>query len=138
MYEINQNLIGYEDQLSVLIDKINSQKLSNSLILYGNKGIGKCTFVYYFINKYLNSLYKNNNTSNLVYNNSHPNIRLIKKEYDEKVLSPIQDLGFEKKHNPFLRIDELSFLDYLKDENLFTKEDIITRFKLLRVLRDEW
>ncbi len=62
----------------------------------------------------------------------------FKKEYDEKVLSPIQDLGFEKKYNHFLRIDEISFLDYLKDENLFTNEDIITRFKLLRVLRDEW
>ena len=55
-----------------------------------------------------------------------------------EAISYLKDLGFEKKHNPFLRIDELSFLDYLKDENLFTKEDIIKRFKLLRVLRDEW
>ena len=87
----------------------------------------------YFYNNilFLESIYKDSNEI-------AAEVVDFKKESDEKVLSPIQDLGFEKTHNPFLRIDELSFLDYLKDENLFTKEDIITRFKLLRVLRDEW
>tara|TARA_Y100000590_G_scaffold238614_1_gene268423 strand:+ start:3820 stop:4827 length:1008 start_codon:yes stop_codon:yes gene_type:complete len=98
MYEINKNLIGHEDNLSILTNQISSQKLSNSLILYGNKGIGKNTFVYFFINKYLNILFKNKNlnTSNLIYNNSHPNIRIINKEYDEKTKKMKQNITIEQ------------------------------------------
>ena len=57
--------------------------------------------------------------------------------YKPEKLSPLFDLSFEKKYNPFLRIDEFSFLDYLKKKDLFKDEKIEFRFRLLRQLRDE-
>ena len=52
-------------------------------------------------------------------------------------LSPIFSLEFEKRNNPFLRIDEFTFLDFLDKKELFQNENIEYRFKLLRQLRDE-
>ena len=43
--ELSKNLIGHENHLSSLIDKISSKSLSNSIIIYGSKGIGKKTFI---------------------------------------------------------------------------------------------
>ena len=57
--------------------------------------------------------------------------------YDSNQLSPLFDIGFEKKNNPFLRIDEFSFLDFLEKKDLFKDEKMEFRFKLLRQLRDE-
>ena len=57
--------------------------------------------------------------------------------YKPEKLSPLFDLSFEKKYNPFLRIDEFSFLDYLEKKDLFKDEKIEFRFRLLRQLRDE-
>jgi len=62
----------------------------------------------------------------------------LKEGYKENLLSPVLDIAFEKKHNPFFIIDEFSFLDDLKNKDLFVNEDISVRFKLLRQLRDEW
>jgi len=52
-------------------------------------------------------------------------------------LSPLFNIGFEKRNNPFLRIDEFTFLDCLERKDLFKNEKIEFRFKLLRQLRDE-
>ena len=62
----------------------------------------------------------------------------LKENFNEQSLSPIRDLIFEKKHNPFFRIDQYSFLDLIKNKNLFENEEIQFRFKLLRQVRDEW
>jgi hydroxyacylglutathione hydrolase len=62
----------------------------------------------------------------------------LKENFNEHDLSPIRDLIFEKKHNPFFRIDQYSFLDLIKNKNLFENEEIQFRFKLLRRFRDEW
>ena len=62
----------------------------------------------------------------------------LKENFNEHDLSPIRDLTFEKKHNPFFRIDQYSFLDLIKNKNLFENEEIQFRFKLLRRFRDEW
>ena len=53
-------------------------------------------------------------------------------------LSEIKDIGFEKKYNPFFRIDEFSFLDLLKASDKFSDLNMEERFKLLRDMRDEW
>ena len=58
-------------------------------------------------------------------------------QFSSEKLSPIFDLKFEKKYNPFLRIDEFTFLDFLDKKDLFKNENIEFRFRLLRQLRDE-
>ena len=53
-------------------------------------------------------------------------------------LSEVKDIRFEKKYNPFFRIDEFSFLDLLKTSDEFSNLNMEQRFKLLRDMRDEW
>jgi len=65
-------------------------------------------------------------------------LALLKKNNNEDSLSPLLDMGFEKRNNPFLKIDEFSYLDHLKKKDLFKDEQIEFRFKLLRQLRDEY
>ena len=86
MTEISKKIIGFEKNLSNLINNFSSNNLHQSLIFFGEKGIGKKTFTYYFINKIYKNIENNSvsNTSNLIYNNSHPNVKIVEKLYDEK------------------------------------------------------
>ncbi len=87
MTYLSKKLIGFETIFTTLKKNLINKTLSNSLIFYGNKGIGKTTLAYSLINFIFDKIYINNslsNHSNLIYNNSHPNVRLLQKEYDEK------------------------------------------------------
>ena len=87
MASLSKKLIGFEKIFSILKENIINKTLSNSLIFYGNKGIGKSTLAYFLINNVFDEIYKENpssNHTNLIYNDSHPNVRVLRKEYDEK------------------------------------------------------
>ena len=87
MTPLLQKLIGFEKIFTTLKENLINKTLSHSLIFYGNKGIGKNTLAYSLINNVFDEIYKNNslsNHTNLIYNNSHPNVRVLRKEYDEK------------------------------------------------------
>ena len=87
MTSLSKKLIGFEKIFTTLKENLINKNLSNSLIFYGNKGIGKSTLAYSLINNVFDEIYKENpssNHTNLIYNNSHPNVRLLQKEYDEK------------------------------------------------------
>jgi len=87
---INQKkIIGYDDLFKRLIDLYNNKKLPNKIIISGQKGIGKSTFVYHFINYIfsknedfpydLNKFEINNDNKSfkLVKNSVHPNFFLL-------------------------------------------------------------
>ena len=87
MTYLSKKLIGFETIFTTLKKNLINKTLSNSLIFYGNKGIGKTTLAYSLINYIFDEICIENsssNHSNLIYNNSHPNLRLLRKEYDEK------------------------------------------------------
>ena len=87
MVSLSKKLIGFENIFKTLKENLINKTLSNSLIFYGNKGIGKSTLAYSLINNVFDKIYKENTSSNhtnLIYSNSHPNVRLLRKEYDEK------------------------------------------------------
>ncbi len=80
-------LIGYNDQINLLLNSYKTNNLHSSIILHGPKGIGKKLFVYKFISEIIKLNFKDKNYLhhiNLLKNNSHPNIRLIKKEINQK------------------------------------------------------
>ena len=85
MNPISKKLFGFNEILENLLDNFNKNKLSNSIIFYGNEGIGKKTFTFYLINKIFENF--NIKNTNLIYENVHPNVRLIEKIYDEKTKS---------------------------------------------------
>ena len=104
MTSLSKRLIGSEKIFSILKENLIKKKLSNSLIFYGNKGIGKSTLAYYLINNVFDEIYKENpssNHTNLIYNNSHPSLRVLQKEYDEKT----------KKNKNYIMINQIRDLE---------------------------
>ena len=83
---LSRQLIGNNQLLIKLNDSFKKQTLSNSIIFTGTKGIGKTTLAFFFINNVFNYLIndKISRHTNLIYNNSHPNVKYLQKEFDEK------------------------------------------------------
>ena len=82
--------VGNQDIFNLIFNKLLNKNLNNSIILYGNRGIGKASFVYYLSKHLFSKINQNTNNyniklsndSNLIENNSHPNFRIIEPEYD--------------------------------------------------------
>ncbi len=93
-------LIGFNEEFNLLFNQLKNNNLNNSLLLSGNKGIGKFFFLTQLIEEYIRekiNIDKNKHHLSLFYNNSHPNIKIIKKEIDEKT----------KKIKNFITIDQI-------------------------------
>ena len=87
MINLSQILVENKYLVNKLTDDYINKSLSQSLIIKGLKGVGKATFSFFLIKNIYSELTINNNKShhiNLIYNNSHPNIKYLKKEFDEK------------------------------------------------------
>ena len=82
-------LFGYDEYLNFFIKLLKKNKIPNSVLFSGEKGLGKSTFVYHLINYFLSKNEKNNysienfsiNDENSSYlnmtNNIHPNFFFI-------------------------------------------------------------
>ena len=65
-------------------------------------------------------------------------LKEIQSECLDSDLSSLKTISFEKRYNPFFRIDELSFLDILLEPEVFKSLTMEERFIKLRTLRDNW
>ena len=108
MIDLSRKPITNIDLINKLINSYNNNNLSNSLIFYGPRGIGKATSAFYFISKIFQNS-SNKNYKNLIYNNSHPNIRYITKEFDEKT----------GKYKNFITIDQVRKLHNFFHQSTF-------------------
>ena len=122
MMNLSKELIGNEELIHSLISSFQNKTLSNSIILTGPKGVGKCTLAFNFINQIFNLFYSTNNLnenqSNLIYKNSHPNINYVTKELDNKT---------EKIKN-FISIDQIRNLTNFFHQSSF---DNIPKFIII-------
>ena len=86
MNKVSKIYIGNNNLLDNLYNAFKNKSLSNSIILSGAKGLGKSTLILYFINQVFNKESSHNkaHTANLIYNNTHPNMKFVSIEYDEK------------------------------------------------------
>ena len=124
-------LIGYNDLFNHFIKLLNEKKLPNKIIISGNKGIGKSTFAYHFVNYIFSKNEKNkydinkyqiqseNKSFKLVKNLTHPNFHLIdlldgKKIIEisqiRKAISYSQKSSFDNNYKIVL-IDNIEFLN---------------------------
>ncbi len=97
------NLIGFNAELNLLVNKYNSNNLHNSIIIYGQQGIGKRFFINKLVESMLGSSFKDNNLKhhiNLFKNNTHPNIKIVERQLDIKT----------KKIKSNITIDQIRFL----------------------------
>lgn len=100
----SKKLIGNFQLYENLIENFKNQNLPQSMIFCGPKGIGKSTFTLYLINNIFNILLKdieNSNHQNLIYNNSHLNVRYIEKFFDPK----------KNKFKNYINIEQIRTLD---------------------------
>ena len=94
------DLIGHEEELVKLINNYKSKNLHNSIIINGPKGIGKRFFINKLVEEIIKLNFNDNNYLhhlNLYKNNTHPNIKLLDKEYDQKT----------KKYKTSITIDQI-------------------------------
>ena len=81
MISLSKELIGNENLINKLITSFNNKTLSNSIIFNRTKRYRKIYFsTFILLIKLLNSIYQtpghsSNTLSNLIYKNSHPNIK---------------------------------------------------------------
>ena len=120
MNHISRKLIGFVNILQSLKNNFLNNSLPNSIIFYGNKGIGKTTFTYYLLNEIYSIMNNNNlsNHSNLIYNNSFSNVKIVQKKNDEKT----------NKLKNYITIDQIRNLEsfvYFSSLNNFPKFIII-------------
>ena len=95
-----KKVIGFDEKFDLILNQLIHNKLSNSLLLTGNKGIGKKYFFSQLIDEYINKNISSEQTHyhlSLLKNNTHPNIKIVEKEIDEKT----------KKLKNFIIIDQI-------------------------------
>ena len=96
------SLVGFENELKLLVDNYKSNSLHSSIILNGEKGIGKKTFINKFLNDiFINSLEGKNYSHhlNLLNNNTHPNVRIIERIFDNKSKKIKSNITIEQIRN---------------------------------------
>ena len=95
-----KKVIGFDQEFDSILNQLLGNKLSNSLLLTGNKGIGKNYFIMSLIEEYIKKSIVSDQIHHhlsLLKNNSHPNIIIVEKEIDEKT----------KKLKNFIIIDQI-------------------------------
>ena len=130
-------LIGFEKEFSSLLNNLNNNTLNNSLLLTGNKGIGKYFFLLHLIKKYLTDKTHNNQTNHhisLLNNNTHPNIKILTKEIDEKTkkiknvitINQVRDLNkFLTETSIFENISKIILIDSADDLNINASNSLL-------------
>tara|TARA_Y100001970_G_C14230445_1_gene858303 strand:- start:499 stop:1521 length:1023 start_codon:yes stop_codon:yes gene_type:complete len=124
MSKINNLFIGNEENYHKIINNFKSNILSNSNILYGDRGIGKSTFVHHFslnIFNYLSEKEKNFNSFDHrlhIQNRTHPNLYVIDRLINEK----------NNKLNNHITIDQIRNL-----ENFINKSSLINLPKIILI-----
>ena len=111
MINFSKNIIGHQNIIDKLLYKFENNTLHNSLIFFGQNGIGKTTLAFNFISKILKIIdNKNYNTNiSLLYKNSHPNIRYITRSYDES----------KDKTSAYISIDQIRGLNNFINQSSF-------------------
>jgi len=103
------NFYGFSREKKYLIDNFKTKSLPHSIILYGQKGIGKKTFADNLLIEIYSLIFNNNidHHINLIKNNSHTNVRCVNKEFDNKL----------KKYKKYINIDQIRTLNHFFHES---------------------
>ncbi len=92
-------VISFENEFNSIFTSLVNKNLNNSLLISGNKGIGKFYFIKKLIKDYINiKIDKNqvNHHLNLFENNYHPNVKVLKKELNEKTNKEINTITIDQ------------------------------------------
>ena len=108
-------VLGFEKEQQFLFNAFKSNNLNNSIIISGQKGIGKKTFLFSIIKDFFKlsiDPINLNHHFNLLLNNTHPNIKYVTKEFDEKT----------KKLKSYININQIRNLKNFSNESSLIKD----------------
>ena len=132
-------LFGYENYFKSFVTLFNKGKLPNVILLSGQKGIGKSTFAYHFIN-YLLSLNETNNYSLDAFrikpanksfinicNNTHPNFISLDSE------SPLKNIKIDNVRNIIKFLNKSTYstdfkivlIDNVENLNIYSSNSLL-------------
>lgn len=132
MIELSKICIGNDNILDNLLNKFDKNSLPNSLIFSGPKGIGKATLAFQFITKLFKKISLNKNID-LIYKNIHPNVKYIKREYDNKsdktksfiTIEQIRNLENFLYQSSFDNLSKFIIIDSVDDLNLNSSNSLL-------------
>ena len=115
--KISNKIIGYDGEMNFFLNLYNLKKLPPAILINGESGIGKYTFVLHLLKNILKFKYNNNDLENYLTN--HKSIFLLKKKEDEnnykideirKVIEFCKLKSFDNE-NKFIVIKDINFLN---------------------------
>jgi DNA polymerase-3 subunit delta' len=130
-------LIGFEKEFEIVSKNLIDEKLNNSILVCGNKGIGKYFFITNIIGDYINlkiNPKQINHHLSLLNNNSHPNIKILRKKIDEKtnkiknniVIDQVRELNnFSRETNIIENLPKFILIDSADDLNLSSSNALL-------------
>lgn len=150
----NKNLLYLNNIRNNLFDDFLNYKLHHSLLLVGNKGIGKATLCYHLANKILDydtslknneplslfgdiedsdNLSEKNSTFNLIVNKKHPDLLVIEKETDGKTNKMDKEIKISSARkindfimlSPFVAKNKVIIIDSIDEMNIFAQNAIL-------------
>ena len=135
----SENFNDNKDILKKLKENYLNSSLAHSSIIYGEKGIGKSTFVKYFTNKIFTNFshnmdeVKKSKHTNLIINNSHPNLMIISKLIDEKtkklknniIIDQIRNLESFIYQSSILNLPKIILIDSADDLNISSSNALL-------------
>ena len=141
---INQlSLFGYESYFEFFDKLYRKNKLPNSMLLSGQKGLGKSTFAYHFINHLLskdeNYIYDrknflidpNNSTYNLIQAGTHTNLFILDSvNYDNIKIEQIRRLLLFLNKSSYYKGLKIVLLDNAENLNINSSNALLKAIEL--------
>ncbi len=130
-------VIGFEKEFVIIKKNLTENKLNNSILISGIKGIGKLFLITKIIEDYINlkiNPEQINHHLSLLNNNSHPNIKILRKKFDEKtdkiknniVIDQIRELNnFSRETNIVDNLPKFILIDSADDLNLSSSNALL-------------
>jgi len=130
-------MIGFEKEFEIIKNNLTEEKLNNSILISGIKGIGKLFFVTKIIEDYINLKINPTQISHhlsLLSNNSHPNIKILRKKIDEKtnkiknniVIDQVRELNnFYRETNIIENLPKFILIDSADDLNISSSNALL-------------
>ena len=130
-------MIGFEKEFKIIKNNLTEEKLNNSILISGIKGIGKLFFVTKIIEDYINLKINPKQISHhlsLLKNNSHPNIKILRKKIDEKtnkiknniIIDQVRELNnFYHETNIIENLPKFILIDSADDLNLSSSNALL-------------
>lgn len=150
----NKNLLYLNDLRNDLFNDFLNCKLHHSLLLVGNKGVGKATLCYHLANRILDydtslknneplslfgdiedneNLSEKNPTFNLIVNKKHPDLLVIEKGVDEKTSRADREIKVSSARkindfimlSPFIAKNKVIIIDSIDEMNVSAQNAIL-------------